>query len=365
LLTARNQCEVFLPELVVLRSRNGEERYKRIYELGGSRFLHCRTNDVILCGQIDEFSGCNKADMEELSKRNEELLEELRRLRGEHIFLKDMITCLEVFRSPTAVRNSGPEYGTSHSNLRPVEPPANDTLFPPSGLAPRRLDSPTPTTSAACSPSVALLEQCRYLYCLLESQAITYLQDIIELFFRGSKSECRQQYASSTLILTGRSDGLVVRVPQLKVDGNPLTQHLLEWNSSLKIVSTEQYGILSGSSTCTQLIDCTNDWIQALESVLPQLQREIVRVLDFLSGVKCSFSGVPQGAILSPILFLLFTSDLLPHRCLNSLVAEVSWGPPVGSSVRASAGGVASDVGCGVGWCSIWDGGVVGGWLAG
>jgi len=126
---------------------------------------------------------------------------------------------------------------------------------------------------------------------------------------------------------------------------------LKEFIEANKIISCEQHGFQSGCSCVTQLLECFNDWITNVDekigtdiiyldfakafdrishshllfklehygiggkmlswikSFLTDRRQRVVSQQAF-SGWKNIISGVPQGALLSPILFLLFVNDL-------------------------------------------------------
>jgi len=146
-----------------------------------------------------------------------------------------------------------------------------------------------------------------------------------------------------------------------KVMETIIKDNLLHFALSNSIIAPNQYGFLPNRSTCSQMLDCNYEWRQALDNnnsvdvifidfskafdVVPHAKlihklaqmgicdqtlkwlqaflaerRQVVDINGTISAPGAVTSGVVQGSVVGPILFVLYINDL-PAACRDCIIA--------------------------------------------
>ena len=84
-------------------------------------------------------------------------------------------------------------------------------------------------------------------------------------------------------------------------------------------------------------------------------RQQCVRVNGSSSNTQCWISGIPQGTVLGPLLFLIFINDLPKSMTNNcSIFADDMTAYTTGKNITTTAVGLSDDVTAASSWADIW-----------
>ena len=84
-------------------------------------------------------------------------------------------------------------------------------------------------------------------------------------------------------------------------------------------------------------------------------RQQCVRVNGSSSNTQCLISGIPQGTLLGPLLFLIFVNDLPKSMTNNcSIFADDTTAYTTGKNITTTTVGLSRDVTAASSWADIW-----------